>query len=272
MVLRTRVILSSFYVLQEILVGIMGNLSCVPSVRMEIAKRVNIIHMLLELLSLPDVPTLLQLMRLLQACFWDLRNAEAKISSSAIPVEPSMLHENKTIVSSKPEMITERSKLNISPSLKHGEDENIDESCSYIADAEQLKHVDNLCEEKSVDHHPVDEVSQHLQSCVVDLKESRRTSCTLHEPDNTGNPQLVESHVPDPDQIDCESDNMNDRINDTQFLFNEESNKEKNEVDSLWLQELCDVNKWLPNISFILRSSKNGKFLYALGAHLLNGC
>lgn len=272
MVLRTRVILSSFYVLQEILVGIMGNLSCVPSVRMEIAKRVNIIHMLLELLSLPDVPTLLQLMRLLQACFWDLRNTEAKISSSAIPVEQSVLHENKTTVFSKPEMITERSELNISPSLKHGVEEKVDESCSCVANAEQLKHVDNLSKEKSVDHHPLDEVSQHLQSCVVDLKQSRLTSCTLREPDHTGNPQVVESLVLDPDQIDCESDNMSDRTNDKQFQFNEESSKEKNKVHSLWLQELCDVNKWLPSISFILRSSKNGKFLHVLGALLLNGC
>lgn len=249
----------------------MGNLSCVPSVRMEIAKRVNIIHMLLELLSLPDVPTLLQLMRLLQACFWDLRNTEAKNSSSAIPLEHSVLHENKTIVSSEPEMITECSKLNVSPSLIHGVDEKVGESCSCIADAKQLRHVGSLSEEKSVDHHPLEEVSQHLQSCVVDLKQSRLMSCALRETDHTGNPQVVESHVLDPDQIDCESDNMNDRINDRQFQFIEESSEEKNEVDPLWLQELCDVNKWLPSVSFILRSSKNGKFSHVLGAHLLNG-
>lgn len=245
--------------LMEILVGIMGNLSCVPSVRMEIAKRVNIIHMLLELLSLPDVRTLLQLMRLLQACVWDLRNTEAKVSSSAIPVEQSLFHEKKTTVFSKPEMITEHSELNINPSLKHGVDKEIDESCSHIADVKQLKH--NLSEEKSVDHHPLDEVSQHLQNCVVDLKQSRLTGCTLHEPDHTGNPQVMESHVLDPDQVDCESVNMSDRINDKQFQFNEESNKEKNEVDSLWLQELYDVNKWLPSIIFILRSSKNEELI-----------
>ncbi|PNF41689.1 hypothetical protein B7P43_G03437 [Cryptotermes secundus] len=247
--------------LMEILVGIMGNLSCVPSVRMEIAKRVTIIHMLLDLLSLPDVPTLLQLMRLLQACFWDLRNTEAKISSSAIPEEHSVLHENKTIVSSEPEMITECSELNVSPSLIHGVDGKVGESCSFIADTKQLRYVGNLSVEKSVDHHPLEEVSQHLQSCVVDLKQSRLTSCALHEPDHTGNPRVVESHVLDPDQIDCESDNMNDRINGRQFQFNEESSKEKTEVHSLWLQELCDVNKWLPSVSFILRSSKNEELI-----------
>jgi hypothetical protein len=237
---------------------------------MEIAKRVNIIRMLLELLSLPDAPTLLQLMRLLQACVWDLRSAETKIASSGIPVEQSVLHENETTICSKPE-ITEHSKLGISPSFKLAVDEKVDESYSCIADAKQLKHIDNLSEEKSVKHHPIDEVSQHLQSCVVDLKQSRLKSCTLHEPDHTGYPQAMETHVLDPDHTDCETDNMSDRIKDRRLQFNEEASKEKNEVDSLWLQELCDVNRWLPSIIFILRSSTNGKFLHVSSPQLLNG-
>jgi hypothetical protein len=59
----------------------MGNLNCVPRVHMEIARKVNLIHMLLELLSMPYVPSLLQLMRLLHACFWGIRNAEETRSS-----------------------------------------------------------------------------------------------------------------------------------------------------------------------------------------------
>jgi hypothetical protein len=270
-VLGTRVIQPSFYVLQEILVGIMGNLSCVPSVRKEIAERVNIIRMLLELLSLPDVPTLLQLMRVLQACVWDLRNGEAINLSSEISEEKSESHGDETTVSSKPETFTEHSELGISPALKLRAGEKVDECSSCIPSAKQSKHIGKLSEQKSLECHRIDEVSQYLESCVVDLEQSRLKSYALHEPDHTGNPQVMESHILVPEHTDNESNDMSDSINNKQFNSNEESNKEKNEVDSLWLQELCDVNKWLPSIAFILRSSTNGKFLYVSCTCILNG-
>jgi hypothetical protein len=237
---------------------------------MEIAGRVNIIRMLLELLSLPDVPTLLQLMRLLQACVWDLRNEEANISASGISEKQSVLHGNKTTVLSEPGTITEHSELCISPSLKLRVDVKVDESCSCLADEKQLKHTAKLSEQKSLKPHPLDGVSQYLESCVVDPKESRLTSYTVHEPDHTRNLQVLETHILDPVHSDSDSGDMSDRINDECFQFAEESD-EKNEVDSLWLQELCNVNKWLPSIVFILRSSTNGKFLCVSCPHIPNG-
>jgi hypothetical protein len=236
---------------------------------MEIGERVNFIRMLLELLSLPDVPTLLQLMRLLQACVWDLRNGETKISASGISEKQAVSHENKTTVISEPETITERSELRISPSLKLRVDKKVDESCSCIADEKQLKHTDKLSEQKSLEHHPLDEVSQFHDSCAVDLKQSRLASYTLHGPDHTRKLQVLETHILDPFHTDCDSDDVSDSVNKKQFT--QESDKEKNEVDSLWLQELCNVNKWLPSIVFILRSSTNGKYLRVSCAHILNG-
>jgi hypothetical protein len=238
---------------------------------MEIAGRVNIIRMLLELLSLPDVPTLLQLMRLLQACVWDLRHGEANISSSGISEKQPVSHGNKTTVLSEPETITEHSELCISPSLKLNVDVKVDESCSCLSDEKQLKHTAKLSEQKSLKPHPLDGVSQYLESCVVDPKQSRPTSYTVCEPDHTRNLQVLETHILDPVHTDCDSGDMSDKINNERLQFPEESDKEKNEVDSVWLQELCNVNKWLPSIVFILRSSTNGKFLCVSCPHILNG-
>jgi hypothetical protein len=218
---------------------------------MEIARKVNIIHMLLELLSLPDVPSLLQLMRLLQACFWDLRNTEATSTSSVTPVDQTALHGNKSRSVPKPEgMVTAHSKLDISPSCKLRVDEKQHASYNCNTDVKKLEHVHSLSVGKPVPHNALDEVSQHFQSCVVGLEESSLNTCTLDEPDQKKNPQA-----------DCENDNMSDRNEDKQLQLNEDAKKESNEVDSVWLHQLCDVNKWLPNIIYILRNSTNGKFL-----------
>jgi len=253
-----RVILPFFVcIFQEILVGILGNLSCVASVRMEIAKQVNIIHMLLELLSLPDVPTLLQLMRLLRACVMDLVYAGAKAESFGTQVEQSMLHEHKTNSFTNPESVTESSKSNVSPSFQQRVDENVHECYSCIADVKHTEHTDIISEEMSVQHDKLDEVSHHLQNCVMDVDQSRlERSCTLHEADHKEKLHVVESHVLEPDE--AENVSMTDS-KDKQLKLSEDTSIEKREVDSFWLQELCDINKWLPSIIFILRSSTNGK-------------
>lgn len=59
--------------LTEMMVGIVGNLSCVQEVRAEISRDSGMIAMLLDLLSMPDAPMLVQLTRLIQTCTWDLR-------------------------------------------------------------------------------------------------------------------------------------------------------------------------------------------------------
>jgi hypothetical protein len=236
---------------------------------MEIARKVNIVRMLLELLSLPDVPTLLQLMRLLQACFWDLRNAEVNTVSSGTPVEQSVLQENRAKNVSKSEVVTKHSELDVSPSFRLTVDDEAHESCSTVANVKQLKRADNLCEKKSVEHHPLGEVS-HLENCAVELELSRLNSWTLRESSHKEISQTVESLVMEADQVDCEDENVSDRRKDEQLQLKEEANKEKTAVDSVWLQELCDVNKWLPSIIFILRSSTNGKFLCVLSIFLIS--
>jgi hypothetical protein len=220
---------------------------------MEIARKVNIIRMLLELLSLPDVPTLLQLMRLLQACFWDLKNPEENT------VEWSALQENKAKNISKSEVVTKYSELGVSPSFKLKVDEEAHGSCNCCPNMKQFKHVDNLCEKKSVEHYSLGEVL-HLQNCAMGFKLSRINSCTLDESSHKESSQTVESLVLEADNVDCENEPVINRSEDRQLQLKEEGNKEKTEVNSLWLQELCDVNKWLPSIIFILRSSTNGKF------------
>ncbi|XP_066993099.2 protein saal1 isoform X2 [Anabrus simplex] len=64
--------------LTEIMVGIIGNMCCVESVRTELGRRTDVVEVLLELLSMPDVPTLLQVLRVLQTCAWDVKNRSAK--------------------------------------------------------------------------------------------------------------------------------------------------------------------------------------------------
>ena len=259
-VLSVRVILPLFvYIFQEILVGILGNLSCVASVRMEIAKQVNFIHMLLELLSLPDVPTLLQLMRLLRACVLDLVYVGAKAGSCGTPVEQSMLHENKTSSFTDPEIVTKSSKSGVSPSCQLRVDEKVHERYSCVANVKHVEHTDSIAEEMPVKHDKLDEVSHYLQNCVMDVDQSRiERSCTLHEADHKEKLHMVDSHVLEPDEADCENGSMNDS-KDKQLELNEDTSNDKSEVDSLWLQELCDINKWLPSIIFILRSSTNSK-------------
>lgn len=247
------------HIFQEILVGILGNLSCVASVRVQIAKQVNIIHMLLELLSLPDVPTLLQLMRLLRACVLDLVYVGSKAGSSGTPVEQSMLHENKSNDFTDPEIVTETSKSEVSPSFQLRVDEKVHKCYSCVADVKHLEHTDSISEETSMKRDKLDEVSQHLQNCIMDVDQSRfERSCTLHEADHKERLLVVDSRVLEPDEADCESGSMNDS-KDKQLELNEDTSNEKSEVDSLWLQELCDIKKWLPNIIFILRFSTNGK-------------
>jgi hypothetical protein len=223
---------------------------------MEIARKVNLIHVLLELLTMPDVPTLLQLMRLLHACFWDIRYAGEETVSSRMPVEQSVLQEDETRNISKCEVATTHSEFDVNPSFKLTLDEKAQDSCSYVANLKQLKHADNLCEKKCVKHDPSDGVS-HLRSCAVDLKLSGLNSFALRESCHKDISQTVA------DQVGCESENVSDRSKDRQLQLNEAVN-EKSEVVSLWLQELCDVSKWLPSISFILGSSTNGKFICLL--------
>lgn len=245
-------------IFQEILVGILGNLSCVASVRVEIAKQVNIIHMLLELLSLPDVPTLLQLMRLLRACVMDLVYAGAKAGSCFTPVEQSVLHENKTNSFTGPEVVTESLKSNVSPSFQLRVDEKVHKCYSCVADVKHIEHTDNISEDMSVKHDKLEEVSRHLQNCVMDVDQSRlERSCILQEVDHREKLHIVESHVLEPDEADCENVSMTDS-KDKQLKLNENTSIKKSEVDSFWFQELCDINKWLPSIIFILRSSTNG--------------
>jgi hypothetical protein len=225
----------------------------------EISKKVNIIHMLLELLSLPDVPTLLQLMRLLLACVLDLVYVGTKTGPSGTAVEQSMPHENKINSVTDPEIVTKCSKSEVSPSFRLSANEKVQECCTCAADVRCVGHTCSISEDESVKHDKLDEVSQHLQSCVMDDDQSRLVRrCTLHEADHKGQLHIVESHVLELDEADCENGSMSDSKN-IQLELNEDSSKEKSELDSLWLKELCDVNKWLPSIIFILRSSTNGK-------------
>lgn len=58
--------------LLEIMVGLLGNMCCVKEVREELANQEEMQDTLLELLTCPDSPTLIQLVRLFQSIAWDL--------------------------------------------------------------------------------------------------------------------------------------------------------------------------------------------------------
>jgi hypothetical protein len=135
--------------------------------------------------------------------------------------------------------------------------EKVHECNSCVAELKHIEHTDIISEEMPMQHDKLDEVSQHLQNCIMDVDQSRlERSCTLHEADHKEKLHIVESHVLEPDE--AENGSMTDS-KDKQLKLNEDTSIEKSEVDSFWLQELCDINKWLPSIIFILRSSTNGK-------------
>lgn len=58
---------------QEILIGILGNMTSVRDVRMHLSQS-NYIHFFISLLSSSDALTLLQLVRLLNSCVWHVNN------------------------------------------------------------------------------------------------------------------------------------------------------------------------------------------------------
>jgi hypothetical protein len=187
----------------------------------------------------------------------DLVYAGAKAGSCGTPVEQSMLHEHKTSTFTDPEIVTESSESNVSPSFQLRVDEKVHECVSCVADVKHIEHTDSISEEMSVQQDKLDEVAQHLQNCNMDVDRSRlERGYTLREADHKEKLHIVESHVLEPDE--AENSSMTDS-KDKQLKLNEDTSIEKSEVDSLWLQELYDINKWLPNIIFILRSSTNGK-------------
>ncbi|XP_059471251.1 protein saal1 [Neocloeon triangulifer] len=62
--------------LMEIMLGILGNLVCQSEIREEVSKQESLIEILAAALTYPDGPALIQLVRLIRACLWELRNSE----------------------------------------------------------------------------------------------------------------------------------------------------------------------------------------------------
>lgn len=60
--------------LTEILVGIIGNLSCDPDILESLSTRDELVKMILDLLQSDDTPTLVQVIRVLQSTLWNIRN------------------------------------------------------------------------------------------------------------------------------------------------------------------------------------------------------
>ncbi|CAB3366218.1 Hypothetical predicted protein [Cloeon dipterum] len=63
--------------LMEMMLGIIGNLGCQSEARREIAAQKSLIAILAATLEYTDARTLIQLVRLIKTCLWDLRNLEA---------------------------------------------------------------------------------------------------------------------------------------------------------------------------------------------------
>lgn len=66
----------------EILVGILGNMCCQPSVIRSLAERKELVSLLLNLLGVDDTETLIQLLRLLRVAVWDIQLQTANNSNS----------------------------------------------------------------------------------------------------------------------------------------------------------------------------------------------
>lgn len=64
------------------MVGLFGNMCCVKEVRDELAKQEEMQETLLELLTCPDSPTLIQLVRLFQSITWDLIKSDGQSFTS----------------------------------------------------------------------------------------------------------------------------------------------------------------------------------------------
>ncbi|XP_069674694.1 uncharacterized protein [Periplaneta americana] len=229
--------------LTEILVGIIGNMSCTANVRAEIAQSDVIISALLGLLSIPDVPTLLQLMRLLQACFWDLRKFEEKSSEDLQNVP-----ESKVVTSDSNCSLTKSCDASVV-----GNEHNV---CDNTKGSE---HKSTCSENDSVKNQT--DNSHCEQSCAMDFEYSVSDSCTLSDSNKSSVRVPTGSHMLNVDEDICDIDLMNNRTKDHTLSLRDEVNKQKNEVGSKWLKELCDMNKWFPNIIFILKSSINEELL-----------
>jgi hypothetical protein len=63
---------------QEIMLGILGNLACQTEIRDAVSKRESLIELLIASLNYHDAPALIQLVRLIRSCLWELRNRDQK--------------------------------------------------------------------------------------------------------------------------------------------------------------------------------------------------
>lgn len=60
------------------MLGILGNLACQSEIRDAVSKRESLIELLIASLNYHDAPALIQLVRLIRSCLWELRNRDQK--------------------------------------------------------------------------------------------------------------------------------------------------------------------------------------------------
>ncbi|KAG8234867.1 hypothetical protein J437_LFUL013154 [Ladona fulva] len=71
--------------MNEIMVGILGNLACQEQVRQKIGENEDLIKIIINQLTSSDSPTLIQVMRLINTCIWNLSDKNSKQSNSSDP-------------------------------------------------------------------------------------------------------------------------------------------------------------------------------------------
>lgn len=81
----------------EMMIGIMGNMCCVEPIRENCEQREDIMQILLNLLSYPDAPTLIQVMRILQLFAFKIANSESddhSIKNKNVKMETPVLDDH----------------------------------------------------------------------------------------------------------------------------------------------------------------------------------
>jgi hypothetical protein len=198
-------------IFQEVLIGIIGNLSWLASVRVQIGEKVYIISMLLELLSVTDSLLLLEVMKLVETCVRGLISAELKTRCCDEGIERYMFSQNKTNNCTEPEILMEWSNSKVSP-FQFRVDEKVQECSSCGADVKRVGHIDIISGVKYVKLDELGELSQCLQLCTLDDDQPRHETnyVVLRETERKCIIHIMKTHVLKPYEADFENGSMSD--------------------------------------------------------------
>lgn len=64
------------------MIGVLGNLACQSEIRKDVSQRESLVYTLVSHLRYPDTLALVQLVRLIRTCLWELRSSAPAADNS----------------------------------------------------------------------------------------------------------------------------------------------------------------------------------------------